>query len=96
VLERLYDLAPTYRAVATLAAPANEIAPRLGSAAGELTELDDGRCRWRSHTDTLDWLAFRLLGLGCAFTVEEPPELIERLQVLADRANAGAGVNPRT
>jgi len=96
VLERLYDLAPTYRAVATLAAPAKEIAPRLGSAAGELTELDGGRCRWRSHTDTLDWLAFRLLGLGCAFMVEEPPELIERLKVLADRANEGAGVSPRT
>jgi predicted DNA-binding transcriptional regulator YafY len=91
VVERLYDLAPTYRAVAVVAAPSPEIAPRLGAAAGDLTDLDDGRCRWRSHPDTLDWLAFRLLGLGCAFTVEEPPELVAHLKVLADRANAASG-----
>jgi predicted DNA-binding transcriptional regulator YafY len=91
VLDRLYDLTPTYRAVAVLAEPAEQVAPRLGVAAGELTELADGRCRWRSHADTLDWLAFRLLGLGCAFRVEEPPELVQRLKVLAARAAAGAG-----
>ncbi|MEV6648519.1 YafY family protein [Amycolatopsis sp. NPDC051371] len=91
VVERLYDLVPTYRAVAVLAEPAAQVAPRLGAAAGELTDLDDGRCRWRSHGDTLDWLAFRLLGLGCAFTVEEPPELVAHLRVLADRAAAASG-----
>jgi predicted DNA-binding transcriptional regulator YafY len=91
VLDRLYDLVPTYRAVAVLAAPAEEITPRLGAAAGELTPLDGDRCRWRSHGDTLDWLAFRLLGLGCAFTVEEPPELVTHLRTLAARATAGAG-----
>ncbi|WP_326952063.1 helix-turn-helix transcriptional regulator [Amycolatopsis sp. NBC_01286] len=93
VLERLYDLVPTYRAVATLAATADEITPRLGTAVGELTPLPDGGCRWHSHGDTLDWLAFRLLGLGCAFTVEEPPELVARLEVLAARALAGAGAS---
>ncbi|OXM62047.1 helix-turn-helix transcriptional regulator [Amycolatopsis vastitatis] len=90
VVDRLYDLMPTFRAVAVLAEPAAQIAPRLGVAAGELTDLDDGRCRWRSHPDTLDWLAFRLLGLGCAFTVEEPRELVEHLKVLAARATAAA------
>jgi predicted DNA-binding transcriptional regulator YafY len=92
VLDRLYDLAPTYQAVAILAAPAEELAQRLGSAVGELTPLDGDGCRWRSHADTLDWLAFRLLGLGCAFTVEEPPELVAHLKVLAARALTGAGV----
>ncbi|HEY3463699.1 MAG TPA: YafY family protein [Amycolatopsis sp.] len=92
VVDRLYDLAPTYRAVAVLAEPAARVGPRLGAAPGELTDLDEGGCRWRSHPDTLDWLAFRLLGLGCAFTVEEPPELVAHLKVLADRAAAGAGV----
>jgi predicted DNA-binding transcriptional regulator YafY len=90
VVDRLYDLMPTFRAVAVLAEPAAQIAPRLGVAAGELTDLDNGRCRWRSHPDTLDWLAFRLLGLGCAFAVEEPPELVEHLKVLAARATAAA------
>jgi predicted DNA-binding transcriptional regulator YafY len=91
VVERLYDLVPTYRAVAVLTEPAPRVAPRLGAAPGELTDLGDGRCRWHSHADTVDWLAFRLLGLGCAFTVEEPPELVTHLRVLADRAAAGAG-----
>ncbi|MCR6490002.1 YafY family transcriptional regulator [Amycolatopsis sp. OK19-0408] len=90
VVERLYDLAPTYRAVALVAGSAAEIGPRLGAAAGELTDVDGGRCRWRSSGDTLDWLAFRLLGLGCAFTVEEPPELVAHLKALADRAAAAA------
>ena len=90
VVERLYDLVPTYRAVAVLTEPASQVAPRLGAAPGELTDLGDGRCRWRSHGDTLDWLAFRLLGLGCAFIVEEPPELVAHLRVLADRAAAAA------
>ncbi|MEU0535298.1 helix-turn-helix transcriptional regulator [Amycolatopsis tolypomycina] len=88
VLDRFYDLAPSYRAVAVLAEPAAQIAPRLGPATGELTDLGDGRCRWRSHEDTVEWLAFRLLGLGCSFTVEEPPELIERLKVMAAHAAA--------
>ncbi len=92
VLDRLYDLVPTYRAVAVLAEPSSQVAARLGAAAGELTDLDEGGCRWRSHADTLDWLAFRLLGLGCAFTVEEPPELVAHLTVLANRAAAAAGV----
>ena len=91
VVERLYDLVPTYRAVAVLTEPASRVAPRLGVAAGELTDLGDGRCRWHSHADTVDWLAFRLLGLGCAFTVEEPPELVAHLRVLADRAAAASG-----
>jgi predicted DNA-binding transcriptional regulator YafY len=91
VVERLYDLVPTYRAVAVLTEPASRVAPRLGAAPGELTDLGDGRCRWHSHADTVDWLAFRLLGLGCAFTVEKPPELVAHLRVLADRAAAASG-----
>ena len=91
VVERLYDVIPVYRAVATLSAPLTSVAPRLGATPGELEELDAEQCRWHSHADTLDWLAFRLLGLGCAFTVHSPPELITHLRTLADRATAAAG-----
>jgi predicted DNA-binding transcriptional regulator YafY len=91
VVERLYDVIPVYRAVATLSAPLTSVAPRLGATPGELEELDAEQCRWHSHADTLDWLAFRLLGLGCAFTVHEPPELIAHLRTLAARATAAAG-----
>ncbi len=91
VVEALYDLIPTYRALVTVEAPLASVASRLGGAPGELEELDAGRCRLHSHADTLDWLAFRLLGLGCAFTVHEPPELITHLRTLAARANTAAG-----
>lgn len=91
VMERLYDVMPVYRTVATLSAPLTSVAPRLGATPGELEELDAAQCRWHSHADTLDWLAFRLLGLGCAFTVHSPPELIAHLHTLAARATAAAG-----
>ena len=91
VTGQLYSLAPTYRAVATLHAPAEEIARRLGDYAGELEPLDERSCRLRSHTDTLDWLAFRLTMLGCEFEVHEPPELARYLQALGARAARAAG-----
>jgi predicted DNA-binding transcriptional regulator YafY len=86
VTSKLYSLLPTYAAVATLDLPA---APdHLG---GHSTPLRDGRCRWESPGDTLDWLAFRLLTLGCEVEVHEPPELIEHLRALAGRARRAAG-----
>ena len=90
VVERLYDFVPTYAAVVTFAAPADEVAVRLGVPTTELAPLGDGRCRWHGPADTLEWLAFRLLGAGCAFTVEEPPELVTHLKSLAARAAAAA------
>jgi predicted DNA-binding transcriptional regulator YafY len=42
-------------------------------------------CRLRTHTDTLEWIAFRLMMLGCDFTVHEPPELIGYLRTLGAR-----------
>ncbi|GGO20991.1 helix-turn-helix transcriptional regulator [Micromonospora parathelypteridis] len=85
VTNQLYSLAPVFRAVATLALPAEQAAVRLGDHAGELEPLDDTSCRWRSPEDTIDWLAFRLALLGCDFTVHEPPELVEHLRRLGRR-----------
>ncbi|RZQ60820.1 helix-turn-helix transcriptional regulator [Amycolatopsis suaedae] len=87
----LYSSAPTYRAVATLHAPIGEVRGRLGDFAGELEPVDEGSCRLDGQTDTLDWLAFRLLGLGCEFEVHEPPELVEHLRALGERAVRAAG-----
>ena len=86
--------APTYRAVATLHAPVEAVAGRLGDAAGELEPLAGGRCRLRSDADTLEWLAFRLATLGCEFEVHEPPELIAYLRAIGARvarATAASG-----
>jgi predicted DNA-binding transcriptional regulator YafY len=86
VTSKLYSTVPTYAAVATLDLPA---APRhLG---GESTPLSDGRCRWEAPADTLEWLAFRLLTLGCEFEVHEPPELVDHLRAVAGRAGRAAG-----
>lgn len=85
VLERLMDLAPTYRAVAILQLPAGDVAGRSGIDLGELEEIDERRCRLTSHPDTLDWLAFRSAMLGCEFEVQKPPELIEHVRALGAR-----------
>ncbi|MEJ3745692.1 YafY family protein [Actinomycetes bacterium KLBMP 9797] len=86
VAAKMSALAPTYSAVATLHAPYAELVGRVGDAPGDLTPVDDRSCRLRSHTDTLEWLALRLVTLGCEFEVHEPPELVDYLRALAARA----------
>lgn len=76
---------PVHKAVITLHASAAALAPRLGV----LEPLSVDRCRWRTHADTVDWLATRLLTLGCDFEVEEPAELADHLRVLARRIQRG-------
>jgi hypothetical protein len=48
----------------------------------------------RSHTDTLEWLAFRLFMLDCEFEVHEPPELAAYLRMLTARATRAVGDGP--
>ncbi|GIH18466.1 helix-turn-helix transcriptional regulator [Rugosimonospora africana] len=90
VTAKLFELAPVYQAVATLHAPVERVAGRLGASA-DLEPIDEASCRLRSHTDTLEWLAWRLLTLGCGFEVHEPPELIEYLREIGTRATRAAG-----
>jgi len=86
VTAMMYSGAPVHAAVVTLDLPT---APaHLG---GTATPLPDGRCRWESPEDTLEWLAFRLLALGCEIDVHEPPELVDHLRDLAARASRAAG-----
>lgn len=94
VAGKLYSLAPTYQAVVTVHAPAEEVARRLGDAAGTLERLDDRTCRLHSHTDTLEWLAFRLTMLGSEFDVHQPAELAEYLRALSARAARATGLGP--
>jgi predicted DNA-binding transcriptional regulator YafY len=88
---KLYSLAPIHRAIATLHAPAAEVARRLGGA-GDLTALDERTCRMETHADTLEWLAFRLMLADCEFEVHQPPELAGYLRVLAARITRAAGL----
>jgi predicted DNA-binding transcriptional regulator YafY len=91
VTDRAYSLAPVHTAVATLHAPLEQVRGRIGDRPGDLEPIDGGRCRLRSHTDTLEWLAFALLRLGCEFEVHEPPELREHLRALGERLVRATG-----
>jgi hypothetical protein len=88
VRERQLGLAATFRLVATLDAPFEEVAPRAGDLAAGIEPIDAARCRITIEADTLEWLAFRLIRLGCGFAIEEPPELIAYIRALAERLEA--------
>ncbi|SIM79466.1 helix-turn-helix transcriptional regulator [Micromonospora cremea] len=91
VTEKLLELTPVYRAVVTLHAPVERMTGPLGGASVDLEPIDANSCRLRSHADTLDWLAWRLLTLGCDIEVHEPPELIAYLREIGARATRAAG-----
>jgi predicted DNA-binding transcriptional regulator YafY len=99
VAARLYSLAPTYQAIVTLHAAAAEVTRRAGDTLGRLAPIDEQTCRLHSHADTLEWLALRLITLGCEFDVHQPPELAEYLDALGARAiraavGRGSGADP--
>lgn len=94
VTARMLEMAPVHRAVATVYAPVEQVAARLGDTPTDLEPIDAGSCRLHSHTDTLEWLAWRLLTLGYDFDVHEPPELIAHLREIGARATRAAGRPP--
>ncbi|ANZ16342.1 DeoR family transcriptional regulator [Streptomyces noursei ATCC 11455] len=95
VRERMRGMAgmtATYRAVATVHGPAEEVAARLGGpAAGRVEPLDEGSCRWHSAPDSLEWLALRLALLGREFTVHEPAELAGYVREMGGRMMRAGG-----
>ncbi len=90
VASRLFEGVPTHRAVATFHAPVEQVAPFMSETIGSLEAIDDHRCRLTSEADTLEWLAFRLMIVGCEFEVHEPPELVEYLRRLGERVGRAA------
>ncbi len=86
VTSKLYSSAPAYEVVATLHLPATEASRRLALPADAFHPLDDHTCRLHGPADTLEWLAAKLLILGCPFEVHDPPELRTHLAALASRA----------
>jgi predicted DNA-binding transcriptional regulator YafY len=75
-----------YEASVTLSVSAEALANRLPSWwGGELEPIDGSRCRYRTGDDDLSWLATRIAMLGVDFVVDEPPELIEHVRMLASR-----------
>ncbi|MFC4947658.1 helix-turn-helix transcriptional regulator [Pseudonocardia sp. GCM10023141] len=85
LLASLYRSAPTCIADVTLHAPAAAITGRFGDTPADVEIVDERTCRVRRHTDTPDWIASRLIGLGCDFIVHGPPELLTHLRTLSER-----------
>lgn len=90
VTAKLSELAPVYQAVATLHAPLEQVAGRIGDSPADLVPIGADSCRLTSHTEPLEWLAWRLLMLGCEFEVHSPPELVAYLRETAGRAARAA------
>jgi predicted DNA-binding transcriptional regulator YafY len=80
-----------FEASVILHAAAEEIARRVPSYWGTIEPIDERTCRYRSGDDDLGWLAIRIAMLDVDFEVQEPPELTERLEALADRLGRATG-----
>lgn len=90
VAESRSSAAYRYRARVTLHASAEEVRTRSRYLWGDVETIDERTCEYRTSDDSLDWLAVRVGMLGVDFEVHEPPELIERCRLLADRFGRAA------
>ena len=84
-----------YQARVTVHASAAVIAERIGPWVGTVEAVDDGTCLLDTGADNLDLLAVHLGMLDADFTVTAPPELVERLRVLAHRYAQAGSNRPR-
>lgn len=91
VAERVSSVRPRLRARVLLHAPAEEIAPRIRLRSAALEPVDPASCVLAAEVEWLDGLAVFLAGLGVDFQVLEPGELVERVQLLAQRFARAAG-----
>jgi hypothetical protein len=71
-------------------APAAVVAARINPAVGVVEAIDEHSCVLACGADTVDTVAVYLGLLDADFDVNGPPELIERLRVLADRYGRAA------
>lgn len=75
------------RTIATVQAPAEVVAERIPPVA-RVEHLDAGTCLLHIGANTPLLLAAYLVALGLDFTVEGPPELLDRLRDVAARSTA--------
>jgi predicted DNA-binding transcriptional regulator YafY len=72
-------------------APAADVLARINPAVGLVEELDDHRCVLVTGADSVETISVYIGMLGLDFRVTEPPELVERLRVVAHRYLAAIG-----
>jgi len=66
-------------------APAQRVAEKVPADAGVIQAVDDHTCVLLAGSNSLDGLALHVTLLGFDFTVDEPPELVERFRVVHER-----------
>jgi len=74
-----------FQARITVRAPAAVLAARINPAIGLVEPIDDHSCVLATGADSVDTVAVYLGLLDLDFEVTEPPELVARLRILADR-----------
>ncbi|GAA1395222.1 YafY family protein [Pseudonocardia kongjuensis] len=78
----------------TVEAPAATVLARINPAVGMVEEIDDRRCVLVTGADSIGTVAVYIGLLDLDFHVTEPPELVDRLRVLAARYARAAGPVP--
>jgi predicted DNA-binding transcriptional regulator YafY len=71
--------------------PAAEVRARIPPTAGQIEELDERSCRLLTGGNSLDSVLVWLACTGFDFRIEDPPELVEHLQLIASRLQALVG-----
>jgi predicted DNA-binding transcriptional regulator YafY len=74
-----------YRARVKLSAPAETIAERVPPTAGMIEAIDRKSCLLHTGANSLDMVAMGLTMIGIDFEVQEPPELVVHVRLLAER-----------
>jgi predicted DNA-binding transcriptional regulator YafY len=82
------------RATIRMRASAAQVAEKLPPAVGILESVDEHTTVLHTGAYSLDGLSIYLAMMGLDFAVEDPPELMERIRLLAKRFNKAAGVRP--
>lgn len=86
-----------FQARVVLHAPHAWVAERVPPLAARLQPIDDQRCRLEAGSHDIFRLALHIGLVGVAFDVEEPPELLDAVRLLAVRfAEAGKLTPPKT
>ncbi len=80
-----------FRARVIVHAPAAVVAARVNPAIGVVEPIDDHSCLLVTGADSVETVAVYLGLLDADFNVSEPPELIARLRMLADRYHRAYG-----
>jgi hypothetical protein len=77
-----------HRATVTLHRSAAELADRIWPGMGVLEAIDDASCLLHIGADSPWALSWMITSIDTDFTVTDPPELVEQIEILARRCAA--------